>query len=105
MSDWMLIASMALLTFLPRYIPFLLAGRVTIPQWLSEALGFVPIAVLTTIIVQSSLIRDGDLSVSWQNHHLIAAIIAFFVALASRHLFLTIALGLISFAIMEWISR
>ena len=103
MSEWMLIAGMAVLTFLPRYIPFALAGKVTLPPWLSQALSFVPIAVLTVIIVQSTLIRDGEISFTLQNHHLIAAIIAFFVALISKHMFLTIALGLISFALIEWL--
>lgn len=101
MTEWMLVAGMALLTFIPRYIPFALAGRVTIPAWLSQALSFVPIAVLTIIIVQSALIRDQQLLVSLQNHHLIAAIIAFVVAIISRHLFLTIIVGLVSFALMK----
>ena len=104
MSEWVLIAGMAVLTFIPRYIPFALAGKVTLPQWLEEALSYVPIAVLTTIIVQSTLIRDGELLMTLQNHHLIAAIVAFFVALISRHMFLTIAFGLISFALMEWVN-
>jgi len=104
MSEWMLIAGMALLTFIPRYIPFVFAGKVTLPAWLSQALSFVPIAVLTTIIIQSTLIRDGALSLTLQNHHLIAASVALIVALITRHMFLTIILGLISFGLMKWLN-
>ncbi len=103
MSDWLLIAGMAVLTFVPRYIPFGLAGKVTIPPLMSQALSYVPIAVLTVIIVQSTLIRDGEITFTLQNHHLIAAIIAFFVALITRHQFLAIGLGLVSFLIMKWL--
>ena len=104
MTEWMLVVGMVLLTFIPRYLPFALAGKVSIPAWLSQALNFVPIAVLTIIIVQSTLIRDQQLSVSLQNYHLIAAIIAFVVAVITRHLFLTIVIGLVSFAVIKQFS-
>lgn len=102
MSEWLLIAGMSILTFVPRYLPFALAGKVTLPQWLSKALSFVPIAVITTIIVQATFIREGELLFTLQNHHLIATIIAFFTALISRSLFFTITIGLISFALLRF---
>ena len=101
MTEWMLVLGMAVLTFIPRYLPFALAGKVTIPSWLSQALSFVPIAVLTIIIVQSTLIRDQQLSLTLHNYHLMAAIVAFIVAIITRHLFLTIIVGLLSFALMK----
>lgn len=104
MTDWLLIAGMALLTFVPRYIPFGLAGKVTIPPLLSQALTYVPIAVLTVIIVQSALIQKGEVLVSMQNHHLIAATVAFFVSLITKKQYLAISLGLISFLILKWAS-
>ncbi len=104
MSDWLLIAGMAVLTFVPRYIPFGLAGKVTIPPLISQALSYVPIAVLTVIIVQTTLIRDGEVVLTVQNHHLIAAIVAFFVSLMTKHQFLAIGLGLVSFLMMKWLS-
>lgn len=102
MTEWMLIAGMALLTFIPRYIPFGLAGKVTISPLLSRALSFVPIAVLTVIIVQSAFIRDGKVVFGFENHYLIASMVSFIVALVSRQLYLTIALGLIVFFILKW---
>ncbi len=103
MSDWLLIAGMAVLTFLPRYIPFGLAGKVTIPPLMSQALSYVPIAVLTVIIVQTTLIRNGEFMLTQQNHYLIASVIAFFVSLISKRQFLAIGLGLASFLIMKWL--
>lgn len=102
MSDWYLIAGMAVLTFIPRYIPFGLAGKVTIPPLMSQALSYVPIAVLTVIIVQSTLIRDGEVMLTLQNHHLIAAIISFIIAIITKHQFLAIGIGLISFLILTF---
>jgi len=86
MSDWLLIAGMAVLTFGPRYLPFGLAGRVELPPLLSRALGFVPIAVLSAIIVQSSLIRDGVMRLDVANHHAWALLFSFVVARITRSL-------------------
>ncbi len=101
MNEWLLIALMALVTFLPRYLPFALAGRVRIAPWLEHALGFVPIAVLTAIIAQASLIRDGAMSLEWGNYHALAALVAFAVSLLTRHLFLTIVCGLAAFVLLK----
>ena len=99
MTEWSLILGMALLTFTPRYLPFALAGKTTLPPMLESALNYVPIAVLSAIIVQNSLIRDGVIELSIHNHYLIATAAAFITAILSRHLFLTIAIGLISYGL------
>lgn len=103
MSDWILILSMAVLTFLPRYLPFVLAGKVKFSPVVSQALSFVPIAVLTVIVVQTAFVREGVLEVTFQNHHMLASLVAFFTAVISRHMFLTIIVGLVSFGLMQWL--
>jgi len=106
MSDyWWLIIGMTAVTFLPRYLPLALAGRVHIPLLLRQALEFVPIAVLTAIVVQISLVRDGSISLGLDNHYLIASVVAFATALWSRHLMLTIVLGLVVFTLCRvWLN-
>jgi branched-subunit amino acid transport protein len=101
MNEWLLIGLMALVTYLPRYIPFALAGKVGLPPMLERALGFVPIAVLTAIVAQASFIRGGDYDFSLGNYHAVAAAVAFVVALVSRHLFLTIGSGLTCFVLLK----
>ena len=100
MNEWLLIALMALVTYLPRALPLAFAGRVRLPAALERGLEFVPIAVLTAIIAQTALVRDGALDLSLHNHHAIAASVAFAVALFTRHLFLTIVAGLACFALL-----
>lgn len=101
MNEWLLIGLMALVTFVPRYLPFALAGKVSLPPWLEHALGFVPIAVLTAIIAQAAMIRDGGIAFHLDNYHAIAAVVAFGVSLATRHLFLTILCGLAAFVLLK----
>ena len=98
MNEFWLISGMLLVTFLPRYLPILLAGKVRIPPLLEEALGFVPIAVLTTIIVQTTFYRDGVLSLGIDNTHSVAVVAAFFAAMIWKRLFVTVLVGLVVYA-------
>ena len=101
MNEWLLIILMAAVTFIPRYLPFALAGKFRMPASLEQALGFVPIAVLTAIITQTALIRNGSIDVSFDNYHALATLAAFIAAVWTRHLFMTIATGLIVFALLR----
>ncbi|MCB1846526.1 MAG: AzlD domain-containing protein [Halieaceae bacterium] len=101
MNIWLLIAMMALVTYLPRYLPMALAGRVRLPAPLGQALDFVPIAVLTAIIAQGALVRGGAVDFSLGNLHALAALAAFGAALLWRRLFVTIAVGLGCFVLLR----
>jgi branched-subunit amino acid transport protein len=99
----MLIAGMAVLTFIPRYLPMAFAGKAVLPPLIERAFGFVPIAVLSAIIAQTVLIRDGSLTMSFANPHLLAALVACGVAIWKKHLFLTIAVGLLVYGLARFI--
>ena len=101
MSDWLLIFLMFCLTFLPRYIPLGLAGKVKIPHIIQSSLKFVPIAVLTSIITQSSLIREGEILINYTNHYLYAAIISILVSRITNHLYVIVSIGMIVFYILK----
>lgn len=101
MDNWLLIFAMAAVTYLPRYLPFALAGKVQVPRRLEQALEFVPIAVLTAIIVQTAVFREGQAVLNATNHHALAAIVAFIVALSGRPMFTTIAAGLACFFLLR----
>jgi len=103
MTEWMLIAGMVFLTFGPRYLPFSLAGKVVLPPLILRALNYVPIAVLSAIAAQTTLVRDQKIDMTLDNPYLIAAVAACMVAYYTRHLFLTIALGMVTFALVKWL--
>ena len=102
MNEWMMIAGMMAATFLPRFIPLLLAGHMHFPEWLIRAFHYVPIAVLSAIIAQTTLIRGGGMHFEWQNPHLIAALVAFVIALKCRQQLVVILGGLLAFALMRF---
>ncbi len=102
MNHWTLIIGMMLVTFLPRYLPLLLAGKMVFPEWLERAFNYVPIAVLSAIIAQTTLIHDGAVQLDWQNAHLMAALAAFVVALKCNRQLVVISCGLLVFGLMRW---
>jgi len=94
---WMIIG-MALITVFIKAAIFMLGERAAFPIWLKEALAFVPVTVLTAIIVPMVLAPHGQgLELSWRNPQLVAAIAAVLVCAGTRRQLLTIMVGLLVF--------
>ena len=103
-SEILLIAGMFAVTFSVRYVLWGTAGRFHFPAWLSDALGFVPPAVLTAIIVPAVLIPDGStVDLNPNNPYLLAALVSVVIALWRKNLLLTIVLGLSLFMLLKWL--
>ncbi len=93
-----IVLGMTLVTFTIKAGLFILGGRVVFPLWLQQALGFVPVTVLTAIIVPMVLAPHGaGIELSWRNPQLVAAIAAVLVCAATRRQLLTIVLALTVF--------
>ncbi|HEY0844172.1 MAG TPA: AzlD domain-containing protein [Noviherbaspirillum sp.] len=98
MSHTIMILGMAVITVFIKAGIFILGGRVAFPPLLQQALGFVPVTVLTAIIVPMILAPGGEgLELTWRNPQLIASIVAVLVCAATRRQLLTIALALVVF--------
>ena len=92
------IIGMALITVFIKAVIFILGDRVVFPVRWKEALGFVPVTVLTAIIVPMVLAPHGQgIELTWRNPQLVAAITAVLVCAATRHQLLTIMVGLTVF--------
>jgi branched-subunit amino acid transport protein len=62
-----------------------------------RALRYVPVAVLTAIVVPELLFREGNILISPANDQLVAGVITIFIAWRTKNLMLTIALGMAIF--------
>lgn len=101
MNIWLVMLAAGLLTFLTRLSFIWLFERISIPQWMERALKLVPPAVLSVIIFQEILIRDGRLAVSLDNYRLAAGLAAVVTAWRTRSALLTIAVGMAVLWILE----
>lgn len=100
---WILIISMGVLTYAIR-ISFLLAlGKVTLSLRLLAILRFVPITVLSAIIVPQLVHPGASFDFTLANPRWLAGIVAIFVAWRTRNVLLTIMVGMVLLWLLQLI--
>lgn len=102
MNIWLVMLIGGLITFGLRFSLIYLFGRFEVPETMRRALHYVPPAVLSAIIVPELLIRDGSVSLSFENIRLLAGIVAIVTAWVSRNTLLTILVGMAALLILGW---
>ncbi|MFP3568930.1 AzlD domain-containing protein [Paraburkholderia sp. SIMBA_030] len=97
-----LIFGMAVITWVIRAAVFVLGDRLVFPPLLRTALGFVPVTVLTAIIVPMAVSPHANgAELSWRNPQLVGALAAIVVSALTRRPLLTIAVGLTVFFVWQ----
>ena len=102
---WLMMIFTGLFTFGTRFV--MLNGRFVkkLPKPLFDALRFVPIAVLTAIIVPAVIIDPTTQKITIaDNSRILAALIAIGVALTTRQVVTTIGAGLTTLWFLQWMS-
>ena len=101
MSTWLLIFGMLAITFVIRY-SFFAWPNLRFPRAVEQALHYVPVAVLTAIVVPGMLMPEGQWALQWDNAYLLAGLLAMAIAAFTCNLLATIAGGLLSFFLLRW---
>lgn len=98
-----LVAGMAAITFAIRYTLFAVGHRVRFSPLVTQALGYVPVVVLTAIVAPAMLMPEGsDLDITLDNAYLLGGIVAIIIAARWGNLLATIIGGLAFFFIWRW---
>ena len=100
---WFIMLSLGLLTFLTRLSFIALQDRWTPPEPFRRALHYVPVAVLTAIIVPELLMQDGSVAFWPLNPRLVAGVLAIFVAWRTKNTALTIFIGMAVFWVVQFL--
>ena len=103
-TEFLLILGMTAVTFLPRYLPMLVVGKIPLPDSLFRALRYVPVAVLTAISVPAALMPKGTVDFALSNAYLYASIAAVFIAWRFQNLLATIMGGLLVFFLWRMVA-
>ena len=85
----LLILGMALVTYATRYSMIVILGRWQVPRTVTLALTYVPMAAFAAIIAPEVLLHQGEIALV--NARFVAAVL---VAALTRHILLTIAVGM-----------
>ncbi|MBE9608645.1 AzlD domain-containing protein [Chitinilyticum piscinae] len=96
MTIWLILLAMGLITFALRASFVLPGDRLRLPPLFKRALRYVPVAVLTALIVPMALAPAGALMLDWRNPALAGMLAALLIA---RYTGRTLLAMLASFAL------
>ena len=90
MNLWLLIILLAIVTLLERLSFILWAERWSMPDWAERGLGYVPVAVLSALILPGIFRTDAMLDLSLLNPKLIAGVVAVLLIWKTHSVLITI---------------
>jgi branched-subunit amino acid transport protein len=93
---WLLIAGLALTSFIPRASFIALFARWPVPAPVQRALRLAPAAVFSAILVPELVLTAGSLHLWLDNSRLLAGILAGAIAWRTRNTLLTIVAGMLA---------
>lgn len=85
---------MMIVTYIPRMLPLVVLSRMQIPPLLLKWLGFIPVAVLASLLGPELFSKGAGLNLSLNNPFLLAAIPSFLIAAKTKNLFYTVFTGM-----------
>lgn len=97
----LIVGGMALVTYIPRWLPLFFLSQQRLPQWFVEWLDLIPVAILSALIFPDLFVRGGDpRQLVLLQPKSIVAIPTLLFALKTRSLGGTILVGML----LYWIS-
>lgn len=96
-----IILGMASITFLTRFLFIAVLSRFRISENAIAVMRFVPVAVLTSLIVPALLAPRGHVDFSFANEYLVAGLIATVVTYRAKSLILAIVVGIATIFLMR----
>lgn len=101
MNIWLIMLLGGALTFGIRMSFIYLFGRFEIPETVKRALRYVPPAVLSALISPALFLPDGRLNIAFDNHYLVAGLVAILVGWRSKSTLLTLVVGMIALVALQ----
>lgn len=97
----LLIIGCALVTWIPRIIPFLVVRKIELPPIILRWLSYIPICILSALVFESIFhINEKSVTIHWMN--LIALLPTLATAIFTKSLAKTVVVGVISMAILQY---
>ncbi|HZT99111.1 MAG TPA: AzlD domain-containing protein [Ktedonobacteraceae bacterium] len=98
---WLTFLCIGVITYAIRLSFILLFEKMVIPSFLMRALRFVPLAVLSAIILPALFLDGSRLDLSLGNARLLAGSIAAVVAWRTKNALLTIVVGMVGLWVLH----
>jgi branched-subunit amino acid transport protein len=91
----LLFLCMGLVTFVPRGLPLLYLSHKRLPQWLTDWLSFIPVAILSSLLAPILLTDTTTRNLDIVKPELLVAIPTLFFALKTKSLGGTVLVGMV----------
>ena len=88
------ILGMAVVTCIPRILPSCLLAKRELPGFVKDWLGYIPVAVLSAMLVPDLLLKEKTIELGFDNTCLWVALPTLVIAWKTKNIFLTVALGM-----------
>lgn len=98
---WLIIAC-ALVTVIPRILPFVIVRNAQLPKPMQKWLAFIPVCLMTALVVQGA-IQPAEAGLSIDGLYLLILLPTLITALWTKSLFLTVIAGVASAALLRWL--
>ncbi|MDR4229155.1 AzlD domain-containing protein [Bacillus mojavensis] len=93
----MVIIGCALVTMIPRVVPFLVVRNISLPVPVLKWLSYVPVCILTALVVKDCMIQSNDsLTVNWQVT--VVLVPTLLIAMKTKSLSMTVISGVVLMA-------
>ncbi|MEC1621622.1 AzlD domain-containing protein [Bacillus mojavensis] len=87
----------ALVTMIPRVVPFLVVRNISLPEPVLKWLSYVPVCILTALVVKDCMIQSNDsLTLNWQVT--VVLVPTLLIALKTKSLSMTVISGVVLMA-------
>lgn len=100
---WLLMIASGIATFLIRASFIFAEGHYSAPHWLRQLMPFVPIAMLTALVLPDIALVEGSLALGVSNAKFWAGVTAVVVAARWRNILLTIASGFGALVLLRFV--
>ncbi|WP_395387384.1 AzlD domain-containing protein [Pediococcus parvulus] len=90
-----------LVTWLSRVIPFVLVKNFYLPKWLIRYLSFVPIVIMTALIMENIFTHHAGSLPTVNLDNLLATVPTFIAAIISKSLTVIVVVGIICMALIR----
>lgn len=101
MAMVLLILGCALVTWIPRIVPFVLVKNVRMPSIMLRWLAYIPVCILSALVIEGVFVKESQLvTIDWL--YLCAFIPTLVVALLTKSLSKTVIAGVLTMAALRF---
>lgn len=98
-----LILGMAVVTYLPRFVPMLVLSNRQIPKKLAKWMSFIPVSIFAALVFSDVFFWNSEVNVNpVENVKLLPTLLVFYIAYKTQSLLWSMVFGIIGISFMVW---